>query len=71
MFTYNIRLSEGNYEMRCNKNSRVNICYFPHLKGWIAAAMWDKYLYTDPMPTKKEAVIQAKIMIEEREKNKQ
>lgn len=37
-----------------------------HFNGWIARADWDNYLVTDPMWTKREAVEQARGMLEDR-----
>lgn len=45
----------------------VTVTRFEHLKGqqWVAAAEWDRHLYTDPMWTKTDAVFTAKQMIAE------
>lgn len=34
-------------------------------EGWVAAAAWDQLLYTDYLPTKRDAVHNARLMIEE------
>jgi hypothetical protein len=44
---------------------QVDVEYRPDLQGWIAAALWDRHLYTDPIPTKRDAVYNARIMIED------
>lgn len=61
------RHSAGSYTVRSGAYT-VNVTRFEHLRGqqWIAAATWDRYLYTDPMWTKREAVEQAAIMINQR-----
>jgi hypothetical protein len=33
---------------------------------WIAYAAWTQYLVTDPLPTKKAAIEQAKLMIQDK-----
>ncbi len=42
----------------------VDVKYFDHLKGWIAAATWDRHLYSDPLPTKRAAVATAAGMLD-------
>jgi hypothetical protein len=37
--------------------------------GWIARAEWDSFLYTDPLPTKRAAVVNAIAMIGEAKKD--
>ena len=43
----------------------VQVEYMDHLKGWMAISQWDRYLYTDVIETKREAVLEAKDMLEE------
>ena len=42
----------------------VTVTYFEHLRGWVAAADWDRYLYTDAVPTKRDAVREAHSMLD-------
>ena len=57
-----IRLGAGNYEVR-EKDRVVYIRYYDHLKGWIASAGWDFYLYTDICRTKRDAKKEAEKML--------
>lgn len=43
----------------------VDVTYRDDLKGWIAAARWDRYLYSDPVSTFREAKQSAISMIED------
>lgn len=43
----------------------VDVVYHEHLRGWVAQARWDRFLYTDVLRTKREAVLNAKVMIRE------
>jgi hypothetical protein len=36
-----------------------------HLNGWIAAAAWDRFLYSDPVPTYRDAKQTAERMLQE------
>lgn len=47
---------------------RIDVRYYPHLRGWIAAAQWDRYTYTDQVATKRRAVAEAVAMLDDREK---
>lgn len=54
------RNSPGSYDVGAGGFDRmshyvVHITYRPDLKGWIAAAQWDRFLYTDPVSTYREA----------------
>lgn len=40
--------------------SKINFGYGDE---WVAAAEWDNTLYTDPLPTKREAVYNARLFI--------
>ena len=62
--TFTRRHSAGNYTVHALRR-RVTITYFAHLRGWIAAAEWDRHLYTDPLPTKRDAMREAQAMITE------
>lgn len=60
------RICAGYYEMTGSFKGReriVTISYHEHLKGWIAAAQWDRCLYTDVLATKAQAVFNAELMI--------
>jgi hypothetical protein len=46
----------------------VQITYMSHLHGWIAAANWDRHLYSDPIATLKSAKLNATRMLAERGK---
>jgi hypothetical protein len=37
------------------RDNVVTVKYFPHLKGWVAAANWDRYLYSDAVRTYRDA----------------
>jgi len=52
----------GSY-IRTDGNREVSVKFFEHLSGWIAAAKWDCHLYTDPVPTKRDAVFNADAML--------
>jgi hypothetical protein len=56
------RSSAGEYSVTDGKRI-VRVSYFEHLKGWVAAAEWDRCLYTDPLPTKRDAVFNATLML--------
>lgn len=43
----------------------VSINFRPDLQGWIAAANWDRHLYTDAVPTLRDAKRNARQMIED------
>ncbi len=51
---------------------KVDVCYFSkkwddaNFTGWVARAEWTNDTYTDPLPTKREAVEEAKAMITDR-----
>ena len=53
--TRTTRRGAGFYIVSDNRNE-VEVSYYPHLRGWIAAARWDAYRYSDPVWTKREAV---------------
>lgn len=62
------RISAGNYEMGLGgfdltRHYVVTIGHRRDLKGWIAAACWDRHLYTDPIPTYRAAKRSAHKMI--------
>lgn len=42
----------------------VEITHRADLKGWIAAAQWDRHLYTDPVATLRKAEREAIAMID-------
>lgn len=58
------RICAGLYTVTCGVRA-VTIEYRADLKGWVAAANWDQWLYTDPVPTKNAAVYNAQIMLKE------
>jgi len=45
----------GEYDRTDGKNI-VRVTFEERLGGWIAAAKWDRLLYTDPKPTKRDAI---------------
>lgn len=60
------KFSAGQYAVERMANGRsysVTITRRDDLKGWIAAAEWDRYLYTDAVPTLRAAEINAVSMI--------
>jgi len=52
----------GMYNVTDGENF-VQVEYMDHLGGWMAVAQWDRYLYTDILATKRDAVIEAKEML--------
>jgi len=52
----------GMYNVTDGENA-VQVEYMDHLDGWMAIAKWDRYLYTDVMATKRDAVLEAKDML--------
>jgi len=54
----------GLYNVTDGKKT-VEVEYMDHLKGWMAISQWDRYLYTDVIATKREAVLHAKDMLAE------
>lgn len=47
-----------------NGTRTVNVQYMDHLASWMAIAEWDKYTYSDPVATKREAVAIANEIIQ-------
>ena len=62
MATMTTKHAVGSY-IRTDGKRSVSITYFDHLKGWIAAAEWDRHLFTDPVPTKRDAILNADSML--------
>jgi hypothetical protein len=61
-------MTAGYYEMCAGgvdptRGYIVTITRRDDLKGWIAAARWDRFLYTDPVPTLRQAKRSATSMI--------
>ena len=57
------KICAGEYEIKF-KEYTVSISRHEHLGNmWVASANWDRFLYTDPVYSKKEAVRNAKEMI--------
>lgn len=56
------RHCSGSYEV-WSGDLAVTIQRRDDLDGWIAAAQWDRHLYTDPVPTKAAAVREAAAML--------
>lgn len=58
------RICAGEYKVTDGTRT-VNISKVPFWDGeqWIAAAEWDQGRYTDPVPTKRDAVQSAKQML--------
>jgi len=56
------KICAGFYE-RTDGARVVEVRYFEHLRGWIAAAAWDRFLLTDPVPTKRAAISHADRMM--------
>ena len=57
------RLAPGYYEVTNGKRT-VEVYRREERRAWIARATWDRYLYTDLVDTKREAVEAARWMIE-------
>lgn len=62
------RITAGYYEMCAGgvdpaRGYIVTITHREDLNGWIAAARWDRFLYTDPVPTLRAARQEATSMI--------
>lgn len=62
VFYKTIKEGAGSY-VRTNGKHKVKVSYFDHLNAWIAAAEWDACLYTDPVATKREAIMNADYML--------
>lgn len=58
-----VKHNAGDYT-RTDGARSVNVRYFDHLRGWIAAAQWDRNLMTDPVDTMREAVKNADYMLD-------
>jgi hypothetical protein len=63
------RLSAGSYVVGLDgidpqQHYTVSVKYFPHLKGWVAAATWDRHVYSDPAPTYRDAKRSAAYQLE-------
>lgn len=64
------RICPGLYELHqtiAGQSCIVSVYRRRDLKGWIAAANWDKFTYTDPVPTKWQAVQNGEMMLLDRE----
>ena len=63
------KLSPGNY-LRAFNGDIVDVYTIDLVDGvwWIATASWDKYYYTDPLATKREAIAAADEMLMEKGK---
>lgn len=57
------RVASGAYTVS-HKEYVVTVDLRSDLKAWIAAANWDRSLYTDPIRTKRGAVREARRMID-------
>lgn len=59
------RISAGEYSLSNGCRAvRVTKVRLSDGKWWIAAADWDAGIYSDPLPTKREAMIIAREMLE-------
>ncbi len=58
------RVCAGRYEVTDGENT-VTLDRRDDLNGWIASANWDRYRYTDPLPTKAAAKFNALHMLRE------
>ena len=55
----------GEYVVTMKGSERkVDISYHDSFKGWIASARWDNRLYTDVLWTKRDAVHNAHLMLQ-------
>lgn len=68
--TKTTRICAGEYEVRPVSDFRphrkvsVSRVHYPGDGAyWIAAAAWDPHRYTDPLPTKRDAVFNANAML--------
>lgn len=60
------RICAGEYECtNGDKTVSISRLHFWDGPGWIAAATWRQDTYTDPLRTKRDAVYNAKLMLEE------
>lgn len=58
------RVCAGEYEVGNGvRTVRVTKVRYPDGTYWIAAANWDRWLMTDPLYTKREAVFNARDML--------
>ena len=57
------KICAGLYEITDGTNV-VRVEYMEHLRGWMAISEWDRSLYTDQLDTKKDAVHNARHMLE-------
>lgn len=58
------KVCAGEY-VRHDGRREVRVFYHDLCKGWMAAAEWDRSLYTDIVPTKRDAVFNADLMLAE------
>ena len=56
------RICAGEYE-RTDGVNVVRVFFHELCAGWMAAAEWDSMVYTDILPTKKQAIVQADEML--------
>ena len=65
-----VMLKPGRYRMKKSEQDddrdSVSITHMPHLRGWIAAANWDRHLYSDPIVTLRQAKNTAERLLRER-----
>lgn len=64
------RICAGMYEVKLGDRT-VTINHFSpadgaSFTGWVAAADWDRYLYTDPLDTKADAMRSAEHMLNDK-----
>lgn len=60
------RICAGEYERTDGENTvTISRIEYHDGPGWIAAARWDRFRYTDPIATKREAVAAADYMLDE------
>lgn len=58
------RISAGLYEVRAGARAvEISKQEFSDGPGWVARAQWDRYMYSDPLPTKRDAVAVALEML--------
>lgn len=58
------KVCAGAYEMR-EGDYVVSVFWHDDLGGWVAGAGWDQHLYTDILPTKRDAMREARQMLKD------
>lgn len=65
-----VKHGAGRYRMKIiaedSDRDAVEITHMQHLRGWVAAANWDRHLYSDPVVTLRQAKSTAERMLTDR-----